>query len=210
MRQLHDYRAFLTQFFRSHQTTGAVMPSSRALATALCRHVGADRPQQILEAGPGTGAVTGVLVERLRPDDELCIVELNPSFAAHLRSAFQERPAFRAAAPRCSLVEGAVQQLATDRHFDVIISSLPLNNFAPADVRSILETYARLLKPTGVLSFFEYMLVRDAKAVMSFGPERDRLRGVGDLISGALRQREFSREWIWQNVPPAWVHHLRY
>ena len=35
-------------------------PSGRALAKALCRHVGqGDRPQSILEAGPGTGAVTG-------------------------------------------------------------------------------------------------------------------------------------------------------
>ena len=56
---LSDYRAFLTQFLRNYQTTGSVLPSSRALASALCRHVGTGAPQRILEAGPGTGAVTG-------------------------------------------------------------------------------------------------------------------------------------------------------
>ena len=79
---LSDYRAFLTQFLRNHQATGSVVPSGRPLASALCRHVGTGAPQKILEAGPGTGAVTGVVVERMRAEDQLWMVELNPAFAS--------------------------------------------------------------------------------------------------------------------------------
>ena len=207
---LSDYRAFLTQFLRNYHTTGAVIPSGRALASALCRHVGTGAPQKILEAGPGTGAVTGRVVERMRPEDQLWMVELNPTFAAHLRRAFEQRPAFRAVAERSHLVEGSVQELDQDGEFDIVVSGLPLNNFSSEDVGAILDAYSRLLKPAGVLSFFQYILIRDAKTLVSLGMERRRLKRVGAAIDSLLEEREFAREWVWPNVPPAWVHHLRF
>jgi phosphatidylethanolamine/phosphatidyl-N-methylethanolamine N-methyltransferase len=211
--RLSDYQTFLTQFLRNYQTTGSVIPSGRALGSALCRYVGDGGPQKILEAGPGTGAVTGCIIDRMRQEDELWMVELNPTFAAHLRSAFNDKPAFREAASRCHLIEGSVAQLgplSKDGQFDLIISGLPLNNFSSTDVKDILQAYAKLLKPDGILSFFQYILIRPAKMFVSLGPERDRLKGVGEAIEGVLGEREFAREWVWANVPPAWVHHIRF
>ena len=211
MSRLSDYQTFLTQVLRSYNTTGAVIPSGRALSAALCRYVGAaGGAQKILEAGPGTGAVTGCIIDRMKRDDQLYMVELNPTFAAHLRRAFDEKPSFRDAASRCHLIEGAVQQLGQDRQFDVVISGLPLNNFSSDDVRGILQAYARLLRPGGTLSFFQYILVRPAKMLVSSGSERDRLKRVGEEIEGVLGEREIAREWVWVNVPPAWVHHIRF
>ncbi|MCM3879616.1 MAG: methyltransferase domain-containing protein [Vicinamibacterales bacterium] len=211
MTQFGDYRAFLTQFLRNYETTGAVVPSGRALASALCRYVGtATSPQRILEAGPGTGAVSRRIVERMRPVDQLWMVELNPAFAAHLRSAFRTDPGLSAAADRCHIVEGSVQALETDGRFDLVISGLPLNNFPAEDVTSILDAYSKLLKPQGVLSFFQYMFIRPAKMMVSTGSERNRLKGVGHAIEGVLGEHELAREWVWSNVPPAWVHHVRF
>ena len=211
MNRLSDYQTFLTQFLRNYETTGSVIPSGRALGGALCRFVGAGQgPQKILEAGPGTGAVTRCIVDRMRTDDELWMVELNPTFAAHLRTAFHDKPAFRDVASRCHLIEGSVQQLGREGQFDLVISGLPLNNFSAADVQDILQAYATLLKPGGILSFFQYILIRPAKMFVSAGPERDRLKGVGNAIEGVLGEREFAREWVWVNVPPAWVHHIRF
>ena len=211
MNRLSDYQTFLTQFLRNYNTTGSVIPSGRALGMALCRYVGyGGTPQKILEAGPGTGAVTGCIIERLRPEDQLWMVELNATFAAHLRVSFKEKPAYREAAGRCHLIEGSVQQLGHQGEFDLVISGLPLNNFSSADVQNILEAYAKLLKPGGILSFFQYILIRPAKMFVSTGSERDRLKGVGNAIEGMLGEREFAREWVWVNVPPAWVHHIRF
>ncbi len=211
MNRLSDYQTFLSQFLRNYNTTGSVIPSGRPLGSSLCRYVGCGSgPQKILEAGPGTGSVTSCIVDRMRHDDELWMVELNPTFAAHLRAAFETKPSFRAAADRCHLIEGAVQQLGHEGQFDIVISGLPLNNFPSEDVRAILQAYARLLKPGGVLSFFQYILIRPAKMFVSGGPERDRLKGVGEAIEGVLGDKEFAREWVWVNVPPAWVHHLRF
>ena len=217
MHRLADYQTFLTQFLRNYETTGSIIPSGRALGGALCRHVGqAASAQKILEAGPGTGAVTGCIIERMRRDDQLWMVELNPTFAAHLRSVFKEKPLFRDVADRCHLVEGSVQQLgpmgalAGHGQFDLVISGLPLNNFSSKDVRDILQAYSTLLKPGGILSFFQYILLRSAKMFVSVGSERTRLKGVGEAIEGMLGEKEFAREWVWPNVPPAWVHHIRF
>jgi phospholipid N-methyltransferase len=211
MSRLSDYQTFLTQVLRSYNTTGAVIPSGRALSAALCRYVGAAAaPQKILEAGPGTGSVTGCIIERMSRDDQLYMVELNPTFAAHLRRAFNEKPSFRDAAGRCHLIEGAVQQLGQDGQFDLVISGLPLNNFSSDEVRGILQAYARLLRPGGVLSFFQYILIRPAKMLVSGGSERGRLKRVGEEIEGVLGDREIAREWVWVNVPPAWVHHIKF
>jgi phosphatidylethanolamine/phosphatidyl-N-methylethanolamine N-methyltransferase len=213
MSRLGEYQTFLTQFLRSYETTGSIIPSGRALGNALCRHVGVSAGQKILEAGPGTGAVTSCIINRMRQEDELWMVELNPAFAAHLRQAFQDKPSFRDAASRCHLVEGSVQELGplgNTGQFDVVISGLPLNNFSSESVRDILEAYGKLLKPGGVLSFFQYIMMRPAKMLVSAGAERHRLKGVGDAIDGVLSEREFAREWVWPNVPPAWVHHIRF
>jgi phosphatidylethanolamine/phosphatidyl-N-methylethanolamine N-methyltransferase len=216
MNRLADYQTFLTQFLRNSETTGSIIPSGRALGNALCRHVGQGSGQRILEAGPGTGAVTSCIIERMRRDDQLWMVELNPTFAAHLRSAFKEKASYRKVADRCHLVEGSVQELApmgdsaVDRRFDLIVSGLPLNNFSPENVRDVLQAFSKLLKPGGILSFFQYILLRPAKMFVSVGPERSRLKDVGEAIEGMLGEKEFAREWVWPNVPPAWVHHIRF
>ena len=206
---LSDYRAFLTQFVRNYRTTGAIAPSGRALATALCRHVGRRAEgQRILEAGPGTGAVTAGIIERMGRHDQLWMIETNPSFVDCLRRAFQERPNFCAVADRCHLVEGRLQDLGTEGEFDLIVSGLPLNNCAPGEVRLILNACEGLLKPGGILSFFEYALVRSAKMMVSSFEERRRLRDVGDILEQALAEHELARELVLPNVPPAYVHHL--
>ena len=211
MSRLSDYQTFLTQFLRSYNTTGAVIPSGRALGHALCRYVGSGSgPQRILEAGPGTGAVTGCIIDRMGGEDQLWMVELNPTFAAHMRRAFEDKPSFRDAASRCHLIEGPVQQLGHEAQFDLVISGLPLNNFSSDDVRAILQAYAKLLKPGGILSFFQYILLRPARMFVSAGSERDRLKRVGEAIETVLGEREIAREWVWVNVPPAWVHHIRF
>jgi phosphatidylethanolamine/phosphatidyl-N-methylethanolamine N-methyltransferase len=211
MSRLSDYQTFLTQFLRSYNTTGSVIPSGRALSNALCRYVGSGgAPLKILEAGPGTGAVTACIIDRMGQDDQLWMVELNPTFASHLRRAFEDKPSFRDAAGRCHLIEGAVQQIGHEGQFDLVISGLPLNNFSSDDVRAIMQAYAKLLKPGGILSFFQYILIRPAKMFVSVGPERDRLKRVGDAIESVLGEREIAREWVWVNVPPAWVHHIRF
>ncbi len=102
-----------------------------------------------------------------------------------------------------------VESLEEEAPYDVIVSGLPLNNFAAADVENILRIFRRLLRSGGTLSFFEYIAIRAARAVVSSGAERARLKGIGRALDGLLGPHDSRREWIWPNIPPAWVHHVR-
>jgi phospholipid N-methyltransferase len=100
--------------------------------------------------------------------------------------------------------------LPQERKFDVIISGLPLNNFEVAEVEQILGIFERLLAVGGTLSFFEYIAIRRVKAAVSGRAGRKRLRGIGAALGRTLGGREIKRDWVWPNVPPAWVHHVRW
>ena len=102
-----------------------------------------------------------------------------------------------------------VEELPHDRTYDVIVSGLPLNNFSAGVVEQILAALVSLLAPGGTLSFFEYIAVRRARALVSGRAERERLRGVGRAMRAVLDPYEIRRDAVWLNVPPAWVHHVR-
>jgi phospholipid N-methyltransferase len=103
-----------------------------------------------------------------------------------------------------------LEDLPGDQRYRLIISGLPLNNFAVLEVEKILGIFQRLLGPGGILSFFEYIAIRRAKSLVSGPRGRVRLRGIGQVLERILQGREVRRDWVWPNVPPAWVHHVRF
>ena len=196
---------------RNFHTTGAVLPSGRFLAAALAHFVDqpASGPRRILEVGPGTGAVTGRIISGMGPADRLDLVELNESFVRRLEGRFQSEPKFQAVCDRARVLHCPIEELPRSQGYEVIVSGLPLNNFSVADVERILAALADLLAPGGTLSFFEYIAVRPARAIVSGRAERARLRGIGRVLRGMLDGHEVRRDAVWLNVPPAWVHHMR-
>src|SRR5579884_4442428 len=100
-----DHRLFLREYLRHFHHTGAVLPSSRSLAKALARHVGeGDGERRVLEVGPGTGSVTRQIVARLRLNERLDLVELNPAFVERLTHRFQAEAPFAAVAERVKII----------------------------------------------------------------------------------------------------------
>ena len=212
-RMLGEYATVLRECRRTYKTTGTVTPSSRFLARALSRYVrdGNSQPtgRRILEVGPGTGPVTRWIIDALGEQDRLDLVELNDTFVATLRRRFERDAPFRAVAGRTRILHRPVQELVGEPPYDLIISGLPLNNFEVDEVEQILDVLRRLVAPGGVVSFFEYIAIRKAKAAVSGRAQRQRLRGVARVVGDFLRQGEIRRDWILPNVPPAWVHHVR-
>ncbi|NOX54441.1 MAG: methyltransferase domain-containing protein [Planctomycetes bacterium] len=207
---LKEYAEFFRQFRARYETTGAILPSSRFLARALTRPLALHtRPVRILEVGPGTGPVTRRIVGLMRPEDRLDLVELNDQFVAILRDRLDSEPQFRAVAEQTRLHHCPIQEFRADKPYDFIISGLPLNNFSPELVEEIFDCFFRLLAPEGVLSYFEYMFLRAVRMRVGRRNERQRLRGVDQVVSRYLSRYRFRRDWVFCNVPPAWVQHLR-
>ena len=149
-------------------------------------------------------------MKKLRPNDRLTLVELNEDFVRHLQQRFDTEPAFQAVADRTQIKHCRLEELPGQHSYGVIISGLPLNNFAVDEVEKILAIFQGLLVPGGVLSFFEYIAIRRVKALVSGSQGRTRLNGIGRALHQTLDGREIKRDWVWPNVPPAWVHHVRF
>ena len=207
----NEHIEFYRQFRKHFLTTGAIAPSGRFLAkTVIAPMLNRDQPARILEVGPGTGAFTKQIVKHMRPGDQLDLVELNEAFAKLLEGLFERRPDFQKHAASSRVHVCPLQEFQPAEQYDYIISGLPMNNFSPELVSEIYESFMRLLKPGGVLSYFEYMYVRPFRRVVSTSSERSRIREIDDVIGGYLNQYRFRRNWVFANVPPAWVQHLQF
>jgi len=206
-----ESRAFYRQFRTQYFTTGSVLPSSRFLGRALVRHVRTKQPPRtILEIGPGTGAVTRVLVEALQPGDRLDIVEINGAFVEVLNRRFAEEPAFVRVKDQCRVLHRPLQEVPGDGEYDFLISGLPLTNFQDALVEDIFASYRRLLKPGGVLSYFEYAGIRGVKTKLAGDAERKRLIDLDAYLGVKLRDHQFAADFVMMNMPPAMARHLRF
>ena len=211
MPSLRSNHLFFRQFISNFKSTGALAPSSRFLAQALAAYVRKEPStpaRRILEVGPGTGSVTRAILKSLRPGDHLTLVEVNKAFVDHLQDKLDRDALFAAARDRVRIVHGRFEELGADEPFDVIVSGLPLNNFAPRDIEAIFEGFKRMLAPRGVLSFFEYVAVRNMKTLVAGRAERERLRQVSRIMNQTMKPARFDREMVMANLPPAWVHHV--
>lgn len=209
-RTLTEYRLFLREFRQTFRTTGAILPSGRALSKALARHVvHGEKPLRILEVGPGTGAVTTQIVRQMGEDDRLDLVELNDRFVQLLRDRFNEDADFQRVAARAEIHHLPLQEAKGSEPYDVVVSGLPLNNFDVHEVEELLAALVGSVRSGGTLSFFEYVAVRNAKAMVSRANDRVRLRGIGRVLNKLFADHPTTRQWVLPNVPPAWVHHVR-
>ena len=75
-------------------------------------------------------------------------------------------------------------------------------------MESIADKYFELLKPGGVLSYFEYMYVRPIRKVVTQGDEKIRISRIDDIMRRHCDQHRIQRDNVWINLPPAWVQHL--
>lgn len=211
LKSLRNQMVFLGQFGRQFETTGSLVASSRFLAKSITRFL-ADRPDQpirVLECGPGTGAFTDQIVRNLRPGDTFDLVELNESFVDILNQRFKSEEPWRAVSELSTIHEIPLQDFETPGNYDYVISGLPLINFPPKLVAEIMEVYFRLLRPGGMLSYFEYMYIRPIRRTVTVGAGGRRVREINEIVESYLGRYRVARDSVFLNTPPAWAQHLQ-
>src|ERR1700752_4174530 len=92
---------FIRSWFEKPLSTGAVAPSSKALARTMAAYVDPNLDGPIIELGPGTGPVTEALVAHGVDPARLVLVEFNPTFCKLLRERY----------PTATVVQGDAYRL---------------------------------------------------------------------------------------------------
>jgi phosphatidylethanolamine/phosphatidyl-N-methylethanolamine N-methyltransferase len=175
---------FLQEWFANPQRTGAVVPSSRKLATAMAHWLPSDPESYVLELGPGTGAVTQALLKHGLREDRLVAIERNPKLARLLRERF----------PRAQIITGDAWQLdgllqrrnTPIESVGAVISSLPLLNFTPEQAEALADKIRTVLDPQGTWVQYSYRI------------HKRRTRGTS-------RFQLLASKIVWLNLPPARV-----
>jgi len=222
MNQLTETSQFLREFFQHVHEVGAVLPTSTyaadTLAAECAHHLG---PKRILEVGAGTGAITVRIARLLKPGDHFVICEINPTFVQILQRRFDRDPLLRACLPQVEFYTGSILdwppgvdatdtnhfRVPSDQKFDYIISAIPFNNCSPEFVDQVLSHYRQLLKPGGVLSYIEYIGGRMRKWIDQTDPQ---LAARVAVFKRYLGRFEYRRDVVIRNLPPAWIHFLRF
>ena len=183
--RLDDEMRFIRTWFENPLSTGAVMPSSKALARTMANYVDPNSTGPVIELGPGTGPVTEALVQRGIDPKRLVLVEFDADFARLLRTRYPEATVVQGDAYRLKrLLSETVREPAA-----AMVSGLPL-------VTKPLRTRLRLMS--------------DALALLAPGAPfiQFTYAPVAPIPRGLAGIKSESSETIWLNLPPArvWVY----
>jgi len=186
--RLDDEMQFIRSWIEKPLSTGAVMPSSKALARTMARYVDAEASGPVIELGPGTGPVTEALVEHGIDQSRLILVEFNPDFCRLLRTRYPEATVVQGDAYRLRrILEVYVREPAA-----AVVSGLPLLTKPLRTRLRLIADAMGLLAPGAPFVQFTYAMVPP----------------IPKALSGI---RVVASELIWLNLPPArvWVYRGR-
>jgi phosphatidylethanolamine/phosphatidyl-N-methylethanolamine N-methyltransferase len=186
-----DARVFLWSWLRAPGKTGAVLPSSRFLATAMADVLADHHAPVVAELGPGTGALTAGIQQRLAGSGRHIAVELNPEFAARLTKRFPDVEVVNDSAADLVrlLKERKINQV------DAEVSGLPFAAFPVGLQRDVLNAVAAAVSPTtGVFTTFNYVGAYSMPAARRFRM----------LLRERFSEITISRP-VLRNIPPAYV-----
>ena len=182
---------FLGTFLREPLTVGSCWPSSPALAEEMVGGCDLASRDLVVELGPGTGAFTGLILERVKRRSRFFALEISPRNVRVLRRRF----------PNLQVYEDCAQKLPKylrprdPQKADCIISGLAWGNMLPATQNRIFDAVLSSLAPGGVFTTFAYVHASWLPTSKRF---RKRLFHHFDRVE--------TTPIVWRNLPPAYIY----
>ena len=169
-------------------------PSSTRLAAVLAAAVPRDGSPTIVELGPGTGAVSNEIAQRISASARYLAVEIDPVMAAWLQARRKD----------IEVVEGDAMDLPSIlaarglTSADAVVSGLPWSLFDAEAQAGTLTGIGRALAPSGCFTTFAYTTGLWLPAARRFARL---LRETFDEVVTTAP--------VWRNLPPAVVYVCR-
>ena len=184
---------FIGQFLLRPDVTGAIAPSSAALAEQITDWIDLRQAGAVVEFGPGTGAFTGMIKKKISPQAIFFAVEINPYFVKVLQDKHPDVSVYH------DCVENAHHYLKQHgvEQCDCIVSGLPWAAFSQELQECLLDSVYEVLKPGGQFVTFAYLQGLLLKSGRSF---RHRLHNRFSEVT--------TSKIVWRNLPPAFVYQV--
>jgi phosphatidylethanolamine/phosphatidyl-N-methylethanolamine N-methyltransferase len=182
---------FLSAFLREPFKVGAFWPSSLELSRKIVEGCELHQRDTVVELGPGTGAFTSLILERVRRQARFFALELSATNVRELRRRFPRLDVYADSAEKLP----AYLEMKETAKADCIISGLAWGNMLPATQNRIFDAVVSSLAPGGLFTTFAYVHAKWLPTSLRF---RQRLF------------RHFSRievtPIVWRNLPPAFIY----
>jgi phospholipid N-methyltransferase len=161
-RWLGPWGVFFEGFLRHPVMVGSIIPSSRFTIAKMLRPVDWDECKLFVEYGPGIGTFCRPVLDRLRRDGALIVIDTNPLYIDYLRATITDSR-FSAVLGSAADVEEIIRSQGHD-HADYVLSGLPFSTLPDGVGPAIAAATARVLRPGG--AFLVYQFTAKARMFM--------------------------------------------
>ena len=179
-RALGPAGVFFRGFLERPRMVGSIIPSSRVTIDAMLAPVDWSACRVFVEYGPGVGTFCRPVLDRLRRDGELIVIDTNPLFIDYLNRTIRDSR-FHAVLGSAEDVEGIVRSLGHDGA-DYVLSGLPFSTLPEGVGPAIAAATHRVIRPGGAFLTYQFSAV------------------ARDLTARYFPRVETG--FVWRNVPP--------
>ena len=182
----------MKEVIRENKTTGALGPSSKALAEAVTDIADLSCADIIVEYGSGDGVFTEAIYRKMNRNSYFIAFEVNPVLVTATKRRCPEVVVIHDGAQNTSKY---LNEAGYD-HCDVIVSGLPWSRFSDTLQDEILEATHKVLRPGGRFVTFAYAFSPLFRPGHRFFKEKLPAKFPGVDRIGP----------IWKNMPPCHVY----
>jgi len=160
---LGPWGIFVEGFLRHPVMVGSIIPSSRFTVNKMLGPVKWDECKLFVEYGPGVGTFCRPVLDRLRRDGQLIVIDTNPLYIDYLRHTITDSR-FVAVLGSAADVEEIVRAHGHE-HADYVLSGLPFSTLPDGVGPEIAAATHRVLRPGG--AFLVYQFTAKARDFMA-------------------------------------------
>ncbi|MXO75814.1 methyltransferase [Altererythrobacter aerius] len=149
-----QWGVFFRGFVEHPKMVGSIIPSSRFTIEKMLAPVKWDECRLFVEYGPGVGTFCRPVLERLRRDGALIVIDTNPLYIDYLKRTIADSR-FHAVLGSAEDVEAIVASHGFD-HADYVLSGLPFSTLPDGVGPGIAAATHRVLRPGGAFLVYQF------------------------------------------------------
>ena len=153
-RALGPWGVFFEGFLKHPVMVGSIIPSSRFTIAKMLAPVKWDECKLFVEYGPGVGTFCRPVLEKMRRDAELIVIDTNPLYIDYLRATITDSR-FTAVLGSAADVEEIVRAHGHS-HADYVLSGLPFSTLPEGLGPKIAEATWDVVRPGGAFLVYQF------------------------------------------------------